>query len=77
MNPSGGAATQICAHKFDHRFYALPKDIQERVQRRIDELGRNLRGFSHQRLQGGTLSDCAWVIIGSFMSSMWSETSCI
>jgi mRNA-degrading endonuclease RelE of RelBE toxin-antitoxin system len=52
MNPSGGAATQVCAHKFDHRFYALQKDIQERVQQRIDELGRNLRGFSHRRLQG-------------------------
>ncbi len=52
MNPSCGAATQVCAHKFDQRFYALPKDIQERIQRRIDELGRNLRRFSHQRLQG-------------------------
>jgi len=52
MNPSGGAATQVCAHKLDQRFHALPKDIQERIQRRINELGRNLRGFSHQRLQG-------------------------
>lgn len=52
MNPSGGAATQVCAHIFDQRFHALPKDIQEHLQRRIDELGRNPRDFSHQRLQG-------------------------
>ena len=52
MNSPGGAATQICAHKFDQCFYALPKEIQNRIQRRIDELGQNLRGFSHQRLQG-------------------------
>ena len=30
MNSSGGAATQVCAHKFDQRFYALPKEIQNR-----------------------------------------------
>jgi mRNA interferase RelE/StbE len=52
MNPAGGAATQVCAHKFDQRFHALPKDIQERIQRRIDDLGRNLQEFSHRRLQG-------------------------
>jgi len=52
MSSPGGAATQVCAHKFDQRFCALPKDIQERIQSRIDDLGRNLLSFSHQRLQG-------------------------
>ena len=52
MNSPGGAATQVCTHKFDQRFYSLPKNIQKRIQGRIDELGQNLRGFSHQRLQG-------------------------
>jgi mRNA interferase RelE/StbE len=52
MNPSGGAATQVCAHRFDRRFFALPADIQERIEARIDELGQNLRGFPHCRMQG-------------------------
>ena len=52
MNPSGAAATQICAQRFDQRFFALPADIQERIEARIDELGQNLRGFPHCRMQG-------------------------
>ena len=52
MKPASGAATQICAQRFDLRFFALPKNIQERIQEKIDELGRNLRGFSHYRMQG-------------------------
>ena len=52
MKGSGGAATQICSHRLDHRFYSLPAQIQERIQERIDELGRNLRGFPHYRMQG-------------------------
>ena len=52
MNPPGGAATQICSHRFDRRFLALPANLQERIQRQIDELGMNLRGFPHHRMQG-------------------------
>ena len=52
MNLSSGAATQICAQQFDRRFFSLPHDIQARIQRRIDELGQNLRGFPHYRMQG-------------------------
>ena len=52
MNHLGGAATQICAHRFDRRYFDLPANIQQRVQRRIDELGRNLRSFPHYRMQG-------------------------
>jgi mRNA interferase RelE/StbE len=52
MNPSGGAATQICAQQFDRRFFSLSQDVQARIQRRIDELGQNLRGFPHYRMQG-------------------------
>jgi mRNA interferase RelE/StbE len=52
MSSSGGAATQICSQKFDQCFHALPKVLQERIQRRIDELGLNLRDFQHRRLQG-------------------------
>jgi mRNA interferase RelE/StbE len=52
MNPSGGSATQIYAQQFDRRFFDLPQDVQARIQRRIDELGQNLRGFPHYRMQG-------------------------
>lgn len=52
MNPPGGAATQISSPKFDRRFFSLPAAVQEQIQRRIDELGLNLRGFSHFRMQG-------------------------
>jgi mRNA interferase RelE/StbE len=52
MNPSGGAATQICSPKFDLKFNALPEKVQTRIQNRIDELGLNLRQFAHQWLQG-------------------------
>ena len=43
---------QICSHRFDRRFFALPIQVQERIQQRIDALGRDLRSFSHQRMQG-------------------------
>ena len=52
MNSPGGAATQICSPQFDRRFFSLPAGMQQQVQRRIDELGGNLRGFSHHRMQG-------------------------
>ena len=52
MNPPGGAATQICSPQFDRRFFNLPAATQQHLQRKIDELGRNLRGFSHHRMQG-------------------------
>jgi mRNA interferase RelE/StbE len=52
MSPPGGAATQICSQKFDERFHALPETIQSRIQKRIDELGLDIRSFQHQRLQG-------------------------
>lgn len=48
----GGAATQIYSSQFDRRFFALPRDIQERIQQRIDALGANLHAFLHYRMQG-------------------------
>ena len=52
MNSLSGAATQIYAQQFDRRFFNLSQDVQTRIQRRIDELGRNLYGFPHYRMQG-------------------------
>jgi mRNA interferase RelE/StbE len=47
-----GAATQIYSPQFDRRFSNLPPVVQKRIQRRIDEIGLNLRGTSHHRMQG-------------------------
>ena len=52
MNPSGGAATQISSPQFDRRFFNLPASVQRHLQLKIDELGRNLFGFPHHRMQG-------------------------
>ena len=52
MNPRDGAATQICSPQFDRRFFSLPAATQQHPQRKIDDLGRNLRSFSHHRMQG-------------------------
>ena len=52
MSTPGGAATQICAPQFDRRFFSLPEGAQQQIQRKIDELGCNLRAFPHHQLQG-------------------------
>lgn len=52
MNAPGGAATQVYSPQFDRRFFSLPAAIQQHLQRKIDELGSNLCGFAHHRMQG-------------------------
>ncbi len=52
MDPTGSAATQIYSPQFDRRFFSLPGGIQQFIQRKIDELGQNLRNFPHHRMQG-------------------------
>lgn len=52
MNSPGRAATQIYSPQFDRRFLSLPAGVQQSLQRKIDELGCNLRGFPHHRMQG-------------------------
>lgn len=52
MNPPGSAATRVCSPQFDRRFFALPAGMQQQMQRGMDALGCNLRGFSHCRMQG-------------------------
>jgi mRNA interferase RelE/StbE len=47
-----GAATQISSHKFDQRFFALPPNIQARLQQKIDAMGEHLRTFPHFRMEG-------------------------
>ena len=34
------------------QFFGLPVDIQERVQKKIDDLGQRLRSFPHYRMEG-------------------------
>lgn len=52
MSLPSGAATQVCSPQFDRRFFKLPPAVQTAIQNRIDELGLNLRGFPHYRMQG-------------------------
>jgi hypothetical protein len=68
--PGSGAATQVCSHRFDHRFFALPLDIQRRVQEKIDDMGRRLGDFHHYHMEG---ADTFRLRVGD---SMLPKTSC-
>jgi mRNA interferase RelE/StbE len=46
------AAQQVYSRPFDRAFFALPVEIRERIQARIDEVGVALAGFNHYRLTG-------------------------
>jgi mRNA interferase RelE/StbE len=52
VKSESGAATQISSNRFDQKFFALPADIQRRIQAKIDSVGRRLRTVSHYRMEG-------------------------
>eukprot|EP01035_Chromulina_nebulosa_P040028 gene40028-54117_t len=52
--PTKSAALQIWSHVFCRHFDRLPREVREMVIQRIDEMGRDLRGAQHLRLQGRT-----------------------
>ena len=43
---------QIWSHPFCKTFDALPPQVRESIERKIDEMGRNLATFGHERLVG-------------------------
>ena len=45
-------ATEIYSHEFDSVFFRLTPLLQDRLESRIRELGRQLERFPHHRLQG-------------------------
>jgi len=45
-------ATEIYTREFDTIFFALPPHVQDRIERKIREMGRRLENFPHHRLQG-------------------------
>jgi mRNA interferase RelE/StbE len=47
-----GAATQIASRQFDVDFFRLPRQLQQRVQARIDWVGTRLTTFPHFRMTG-------------------------
>lgn len=49
-----GAATQIYSSDFDAVFSKLPQDLQTRIQRKLDHLGRSLDSFPHYQMTGAT-----------------------
>ena len=45
-------ALQIWSATFTKAFDVLPQAVRETVERKVDEMGRRLESFPHQRLQG-------------------------
>jgi len=45
-------AQQIFAREFDSDYFLLSKNLQELIQRKIDQMGAHLATFPHTRLQG-------------------------
>ena len=59
--PGGGTAAQIYSPQFDRRFFSLAMGMQQQIQREIDELGCNLRGYFALSDAGcGCLSYAGW-----------------
>jgi mRNA interferase RelE/StbE len=46
------AALQISSATFSRTFDALPPAVRAAVQSKVDDMGRRLETFPHQRLQG-------------------------
>ena len=46
------AAQQIAYGEFDRDFFALPADVQTRIQRKLDEMGLRLASYPHYRMRG-------------------------
>jgi mRNA interferase RelE/StbE len=47
-------AQQIYLPEFDADFFRLPQSQQNLIEAKIDELGRRLATFAHERLKGST-----------------------
>jgi mRNA interferase RelE/StbE len=47
-----GSATQISSRRYDEQFFALPQSIQQRIEAKIDAMGRKLATFPHYRMEG-------------------------
>lgn len=45
-------ALQVWSHVFCRQFDALPPNVQEAIQRKIDRRGQRLERFPHHRLAG-------------------------
>jgi mRNA interferase RelE/StbE len=45
-------ATEIYSREFDAIFQHLPARLQDRIEAKIRDLGRQLDGFPHKRLHG-------------------------
>jgi len=45
-------ALQIWSHVFCRHFDSLPPQVQRDITRKVDELGRRLETWPHDRLQG-------------------------
>lgn len=57
------AALQIYSRDFDADFFALPADLQARIEVKIDQLGMQLNRLPHTRMKG---LDCYRMRIGDY-----------
>ena len=48
------AATQVYSSDFDDAFFNFPPDIQARIQRKLDDVGRRLESYPHYQMTGLT-----------------------
>ena len=46
------AALQIAYSAFDADFLALPSQVRQRIQEKLDEVGRTLHTYPHYRMRG-------------------------
>jgi mRNA interferase RelE/StbE len=49
---SQGAATRVHAPAFDRVFLQLPKPFQDRIDRKLDDMGSRLADFPHYQMTG-------------------------
>ena len=46
------AATQVSYAAYDSDFFKLPTEVQQRIEAKLDDMGRRLASFPHQHLTG-------------------------
>ena len=56
-------ATEIYAREYDDRFFRLPVDVQQRIERKITDMESRLRHFPHERMTG---MNCFRLRIGDY-----------
>ena len=46
------AATQVAYAAYDSDFFKLPREVQQRIEAKLDDMSRRLASFQHHHLAG-------------------------